>query len=83
MSARRPDPPPYQANEYLPVITGTALWLAAFGVLLVRHPAMNRRGDGWWLWVAATGFGLGLWGLTMLALRHRSLRRKARQQADR
>ena len=83
MSARRPPPQPYQTREYPPVLTGTALWLVAFMVLLVRHPAMSRRGEGWWLWVALTGFGLGLWGLVMLTIRDRrprekvSLRKKA------
>lgn len=41
---------------------GTALWAAAFIVLLITGV---RFGDssGWWLWVCAAGFGIGLIGI--------------------
>jgi hypothetical protein len=74
---RRPDPPPFQTNEYAPVITAVAMWVIAFFVLLVLHHRMAARGAGWWLWVSVGGFVIGLWGLTMLTLRRRSQRRRA------
>lgn len=74
---RRPDPPPFRTNEYAPVIVATSIWAIAFIVLLTQHHAMAGRGQGWWLWVALSGFGLGLWGLFMLTVHHRSLRKKA------
>jgi hypothetical protein len=73
---RRSDPPPFQTNEYAPVITATMLWAIAFVVLLVLHHRMAARGEGWWLWVGLSGFIIGLWGLTMLTLRRRSIRRR-------
>jgi hypothetical protein len=78
---RRPDPPPYRTNEFAPVIVGTAMWAIAFIVLLTMHHAMADRGQGWWLWVALTGVGLGLWGLFLIAMRHRSVRKKAEHAA--
>jgi hypothetical protein len=80
-ATRRPDPPPFRTNEFAPVIVGTCLWAVAFLVLLTQHHAMAARGQGWWLWVTLTGFGLGLWGLTMLQLRHRGLRKTAARSA--
>ncbi len=65
-----------QTNEFAPVIACTMCWLIASAVLAVEHHSMAARGEGWWLWVGVSGFGLGLWGLSLLALRHRSLRRR-------
>jgi hypothetical protein len=53
---RRPDPPPFQTNEYAPVITAVVMWAVAFVVLLVLHHRMAARGEGWWLWVGLSGF---------------------------
>ena len=79
---RRPDPPPLQTNEYAPVIAATALWAVAFVVLLVLHQPMADRGEGWWLWVGLSGFLIGLWGLIMLTLRRRGLRRRLSRPPD-
>ena len=59
------------------MIVGIAVWAIAFVVLLPLHAGMARHGQGWWLWVALTGFLLGFWGLTLIALRRRGLRRAA------
>jgi len=72
-ATRRPDPPPFRTNEFVPVIVGTVLWGTACLVLLTQHHAMAARGQGWWLWVTVSGFVLGLWGLFMLRLHHRSV----------
>jgi hypothetical protein len=72
-----------RTNDYAPVIAGQVGWAIAFVVLLIQHDAMAARGQGWWLWVTVTGFVLGLWGLVLVALHHRSARRRqARRQAD-
>jgi hypothetical protein len=80
---RRPDPPPFRTNEFAPVIIATGLWAIAFVVLLVRHHDMAAHGQGWWLWVTLSGFALGLWGLFMLTMHHRSLRRRAAREQQR
>jgi hypothetical protein len=74
---RRPDPPPLRTNEFAPVIGVTALFGVAFVVLLIDHAHLSTRGQGWWVWVGLTGFLWGLWGLFMLSLHHRGLRRRA------
>lgn len=77
MSApRRPPLEPLRTNDYAPVIVGTVGWAIGFVVLLLRHQEMAARGQGWWLWVTVTGFGLGLWGLVLVALHHRSDQRR-------
>ncbi len=68
---RRPDPPPLRVNPYAPVIVGTVLWAIAFVVLLTQHHDMAARGQGWWLWVALSGFLLGFWGMSLTWLHHR------------
>lgn len=81
-ATRRPDPAPLRTNEYVPPIAGTALWCIAAIVLAIKHGEMASRGQGWWLWVAVAGIAIGLWGLTMVTLRQRGLRKAANQQAD-
>jgi hypothetical protein len=79
----RPPLEPMRTNDYAPVIAGLVGWVIAFVVLLVRHGEMATRGQGWWLWVTVTGFAGGLWGLLLVALNHRSARRRqVRRQAD-
>lgn len=84
--ARRPDPAPYRTNDYAPVIVGIVAWGIAAIVLLVMHHDMAARGQGWWLWVAVVGFGLGFWGLTLVAINHWAAARRAdrstRKSAD-
>jgi Protein of unknown function (DUF2530) len=74
--ARRPAPPPLETNEFAPVIVATVCWAIALIVLAALHHSMEAHGQGWWLWVAVSGTALGLWGLVLVALRHRSLRRR-------
>lgn len=81
--ARRPDPAPLRTNEWAPVFAGIIAFAIAFVVLLTQHAEMARHGQGWWLWVALSGVLLGLWGLCLLELRHRGLRRAADRAAQR
>ncbi|MGO1972424.1 MAG: DUF2530 domain-containing protein [Propionibacteriaceae bacterium] len=53
---------------------GLVLFAAATGICLLLRDTLVARGDGWWLWVCVTGFGLGLLGLAYSAVR-RSRRR--------
>ncbi|MDQ1486657.1 MAG: hypothetical protein QOJ62_2350 [Actinomycetota bacterium] len=79
---RRPDPPPLQTNEFAPVIVATVLWLVAFAVLLTQRHDLASQGRGWWVWVGLSGFLLGLWGLSLMLLRVRSLRRAQSRSAS-
>jgi len=59
------------------VIVGISLWAIAAIVLWIKHAEMARHGAGWWLWVAVSGFVLGLWGMVLVALNHRSRDKRA------
>jgi hypothetical protein len=79
---RRPDPPPLQTNEFAPVIVATGLWVVAFFVLLSQHHSLTAHGHGWYVWVGLSGFLLGLWGLSLMLLRRRGLRRAQSRSAS-
>ena len=59
---RRPDPEPMEVDESLVIAVGSALWFLAWAVLLISHGKLEDRGNEWYIWTAAAGFGLGLWG---------------------
>jgi protein-S-isoprenylcysteine O-methyltransferase Ste14 len=79
---RRPDPPPFQTNEFAPVIVATGLWLVAFFVLLTQHHSLASHGHGWYVWVGLSGFLLGLWGLSLMWLRRRGIQRAQSRSAS-
>jgi protein-S-isoprenylcysteine O-methyltransferase Ste14 len=79
---RRPDPPPFQTNEFAPVIVATGMWLVAFFVLLTQHHSLASHGHGWYVWVGLSGFLLGLWGLSLMLLRRRGIRRAQSRSAS-
>jgi len=54
---------------------GAGLWAVAFLILLTRHHQLASHGHGWYVWVGLSGFLLGLWGLSLMLLRRRSLAR--------
>jgi hypothetical protein len=71
--ARRPAPPPKEADDRQVTAVITAGWAIAFAVVLVvRHslPADAR----WWLWTCAFGLAMGLFGLWYVPFlkRHRA-----------
>lgn len=45
------------------VTVGAVLFLVAFLVLLAARGWLEEHDREWWLWTAATGFGLGLFGI--------------------
>ncbi|MDP3969181.1 MAG: DUF2530 domain-containing protein [Nocardioides sp.] len=56
------DVDPLDVDGVRTIAVGTALWLAAFVMLL---PFYGRLEDGervWWLWTCLAGFGLGVIG---------------------
>jgi hypothetical protein len=58
------------------VAFGTAAWALAFGVLALFFRDDLRRHDAeWWLWVTATGAGLGLAGLVYCRRRWNAIQR--------
>jgi hypothetical protein len=64
----RPAPPPLEADTFVLVLVGMAVWALGFLALL---PV--RDGHGLWLQTCAVGFGLGLIGLFLA--RNRRYRR--------
>lgn len=45
------------------VTFGTAIWLAAFLVMIPFYGRLSDDGRAWWLWCALAGFGLGVVGI--------------------
>lgn len=58
---RRPAPPPLEANDQLLMWALTAGWAIALIVLLALG-AKLAAADHWWIWTAATGTAVGLFG---------------------
>ena len=71
---RRPDPEPLKTDDRRAVAVGTVIWAILTVVALVFRQDLERAGDGWWVWCAAAGFGLGVLGLGYL--HRRELRRR-------
>lgn len=82
--ARRslPIPPPLEGNDELIAAVITAGWIVALIVILIVHSHLAPA-DRWWTWVAATGVGIGLFGLAFVPWLKRSRRRSAQRRADR
>jgi hypothetical protein len=75
----RPVPPPLEGNDRLITAVITAGFLVALVVLLIvrdRLPAADR----WWIWVAASGTALGLFGLAYVPYLKRSRERTAERR---
>jgi Protein of unknown function (DUF2530) len=72
----RPVPPPLEGDDRLITAVITAGFLVALIVLLIvagQLPAADR----WWIWVAASGTALGLFGLAYVPHLKRSRSRIA------
>jgi hypothetical protein len=71
--ARRPAPPPKEADDRQVTAVITAGWAIAFAVVLaVRHSLPT--GARWWVWTCAFGLAMGLFGLWYVPFlkRHRA-----------
>ena len=79
--ARRPAPPPKEADDRQVTAVITAGWAIAFAVLLtVRHslPADAR----WWVWTCGFGLLMGLFGLWYVPFLKRHRARLAARRAQ-
>jgi hypothetical protein len=81
----RPAPPPLEGNDR--VITGviTSGFAVALIVLLALHGQLPHA-DRWWIWVAAFGTFLGLFGFAYVPIlkrqRERAAARRDREPGD-
>jgi Protein of unknown function (DUF2530) len=70
-SERNTELPPF--NEFVPVAIGTAIWALLFVIGLVIRPDLEDSGRGWWVWTAAAGVVLGLFGVFYVGRRRARL----------
>jgi hypothetical protein len=75
----RPVPPPLEGDDRL--ITGviTAGWVVALVVLLIVRDSLAPA-DRWWVWVAAFGTFMGLFGFAYVPHLKRSRNRAAERR---
>ena len=64
-------------DAVLPVTVGTAAWAVALVVSLLLRERLYQDGDGWWIWVCATGLTFGLLGSAWVRRRRAAYRRTA------
>ena len=69
---------PARFSEVAPVAVGTAVWALLFVIGLFIRSDLAESGREWWIWSAAAGVGLGLFGYVFL--RRRQARLRARTQ---
>ena len=83
----RPVPPPLEGDDRLITAVITAGFVVALIVLLIVRGSLPAA-DRWWIWVAASGTALGVFGLAYVPYLKRSRertaerRRAAREAAD-
>jgi hypothetical protein len=75
----RPVPPPLEGDDRLITAVITAGFAVALIVLLIVRDSLAAA-DRWWVWVAAFGTGLGLFGLVYVPHLKRSRERAAARQ---
>jgi hypothetical protein len=75
----RPVPPPLEGNDRLITAVITAAWTVALIVLLAIRGQLAPA-DRWWVWVAAFGTLLGLFGLAYVPYLKRSRERAAERR---
>jgi hypothetical protein len=72
----RPAPPPLEGNDRVITAAITAGWAAALIVLLIIRGQLAAA-DRWWVFVAAFGTALGLFGMVWVPYLKRSRSRAA------
>ena len=81
MSQQRPVPPPLEGDDRLITAVITAGFVVALIVLLIVRDKLSPA-DRWWIWVAAVGTAMGLFGLAYVPyLKRRRSRAAERRQA--
>jgi hypothetical protein len=78
----RPVPPPLEGDDRLITAVITAGFLVALVVLLIVRGQLAAA-DRWWIWVAASGTALGVFGLAYVPFLQRSRSRAAARRAAR
>jgi hypothetical protein len=81
--ARRPAPPPKEADDRQVTAVITVGWAIAFAiVLVVRHSL--PAGARWWVWTCGFGLAMGLFGLWYVPFlkRHRARLAASRDQSS-
>jgi hypothetical protein len=76
---QRPVPPPLEGDDRLITAVITAGFLVALIVLLVVRDKLAPA-DRWWVWVAALGTGMGLFGFAYVPHLKRSRSRAAQRR---
>lgn len=76
----RPVPPPLEGNDQLITAVITAAWATALIVLLAVRGELAPA-DRWWIWAAAFGTFLGLFGLAYVPYLKRSRERAAERRS--
>jgi Protein of unknown function (DUF2530) len=77
----RPVPPPLEGDDRLITAVITAGFAIALVVLLIMRDTLPHA-DRWWIWVAASGTVLGLFGLAYVPhLKRSRLRAAGRRMA--
>lgn len=76
----RPAPPPLEGNDLVITTVGTAAWAVSLIVLLAVRDQLPAA-DRWWIWVAAFGCFMGLFGLVYVPYLKRSRERAARRRS--
>jgi hypothetical protein len=76
---QRPVPPPLEGDDRLITAVITAGFLVALIVLLIVRDKLPPA-DRWWVWVAALGTGMGLFGFAFVPHFKRSRSRAAQRR---
>jgi hypothetical protein len=77
--ALRPAPPPLEGNDVAITMVGTVAWAVSLIVLLAVREQLPPA-DRWWIWVAAFGCFMGLFGLVYVPHLKRSRERAAQRR---
>lgn len=79
---QRPVPPPLEGDDRIITAVITAGFLVALVVLLIMRDELSPA-DRWWVWVAALGTAMGLFGFVYVPYfkRRRNLAAQRRQAA--
>jgi hypothetical protein len=77
----RSAPPPLEGDDRVIAGVITAAWAVALVVLLIVRGSLAPA-DRWWVWVAAGGVGLGLFGLVYVPYLKRSRATAAQRRAE-
>ena len=68
--------PPLDVDGVQAATVGTVIFAVATVIMVLTYDRLVAAGDGWWLGVALSGFGLGLISLAYtINRRHRRRRR--------